>query len=194
MRKRISLLLAAVLACTTFSLLGPAPPASAAVTCGPTGTLRVTPGLLHPVLLGLGGAPAAGKDHAIDVLVGGQNVVHTFTLTFPTCVHARVTPLVLPGTGNGVLKGYCGFATGTGTLKGQPFSFTIVGNTLTATGHVVGKVTVNPVPLTGSCLHVEGPQTVTGSNPFRLATGGATDFVVTGTLVGLNCANALGAT
>src|SRR5687767_11688944 len=188
MRKRISLLLAAVLACTTFSLLGPAPPASAAVTCGPTGTLRVTPGLLHPVLLGLGGAPAAGKDHAIDVLVGGQNVVHTFTLTFPTCVHARVTPLVLPGTGNGVLKGYCGFATGTGTLKGQPFSFTIVGNTLTATGHVVGKVTVNPVPvITGSCWHVAtNPPTTTFALP-----GGATDFVVTGTLVGLNCPNAL---
>lgn len=196
MRRRISLLLAAVLAGTTLMLLGPAQPASAVYACAGTGTATVLPGLLYPVLLGVGIPPASapGKDHTIDVLIGGDTVAHGFTFRFilGACEHPPSLPQAPtpPQTAAGTLRGYCGHSAGVGTFAGDPFTYISVGGTLLITGHVVGAARVDPILGTGSCVHVATPA---GQPTFALP-GGATDFLVNGAIVGLNCTNALPAT
>jgi hypothetical protein len=189
MRRRIAVAVAMLLAATTVVLFGPVRPASAWVVCGGTGAAAVAPGLLYPVLLGIGlpGAPAAGKDHVVDVLIGTPLVIHTFTFGFAVggCVHPPAVG-VAPAPAAGVLTGYCGHSVGAGTFAGQPFSFVSVGGVLILTGHVVGIVNAVPAPLTGSCAHFA---TAPGG-PFALPSG-ATAFVVTGGAVGFNCTNAL---
>jgi len=160
------------------------------------GNVTVTPGLLYPILIGIGspGTVPPGLTHQIDILIGNQTqVIHTFTVSFPLpgCVHVDTSPTVGPGVGNGTLKGYCGHSSGTGTIGGEQFAYVSAGTFLILTGHVVGLASAIPVPLTGSCLHADGPTTVQPSNPFRLATGGATEFIVSGAGVGLNCLNTL---
>jgi len=183
MRRRISLLLAAVLAGTTLMLLGPAQPASALEVCAGQGTAAVTPGLLYPVLFGVLGPM---KDHLIDVLIGKPNTIHGFSITLaPGCVHPPSTTPT-PSTATGTLKGYCGHSVGTGTLDGQAFSYVSFGTFLIITGHVVGAVSAIPAPGTGSCLHFDTPLPTPGSLP-----SGAGSFIVTGAAVKLNCANAL---
>lgn len=188
MRRRISLLLAAMLAGTTLMLFGPAQPASAVVVCGGTGQAIVTPGLLYPILFGIG---SPTKTHTISILIGDQfNTLHGFTFSFApgACVHGANTQL--GASAAGVLKGYCGHSAGTGTFENQPFTYVSAGTLLILTGHVLGLANAIPVPLTGSCGHAEGP---TPTTTFALP-GGATVFQVQGAGVGLNCTNPLGAT
>lgn len=187
MRRRISLLLAVVLAGSTLTLFGPSQPASAMLVCGGSGTAFVTPGLLFPVLLGVLGGPA--KDHTIDILIGSPNIPHAVGWLFApsTCVHTAVPPTTRPLGGFGILRGYCGHAAGTGTLSGEPFAFVHLGTLLIFTGHFVGAGNVLLTSTTGSCLHVEAPLP---TNPFALPAGATTvDFQLVG--LGLNCTNAL---
>ena len=190
MRRRISLLLAAMLAGTTM-LFGPAQPASSVQLCTVVGgNVTVTPGLLWPVLLGLGAIPAPGKDHAIDVLIGNQaNTIHGFTGNFGvagTCVHVDGSPALDPLVVNGSLLGFCGHSTGTGTINGETFAYVSAGGLLILTGGVVGTATAAPVPLTGSCWHVSTSAPFGPTTTFALP-GGATQFLVGGVGVGLNC-------
>jgi hypothetical protein len=185
MRHRISLLLAAVLGASTLTLLAPAPPASAWVVCAGTGTAFVTPGLLYPVLLGVGSPPAAGKDHWIDILIGNTNTLHSFGFGFDVggCVHP---PGGLGGGfASGVLLGYCGHSVGTGTVNGVLFAYVSAGGFLILTGHLVGLAYTTPTPGTASCLHLAtNPPTATFALP-----GGATTFTIWGAAgVGFNCA------
>jgi hypothetical protein len=185
MRRRISVLLAAALAGTALVLLGPAPPSGAVVVCTGQGTVNVAPGLLYPVL---GGITGFIKDHVIDILIGDNNTTHGFTFALSVagaCVHAAVPPTVGPATGAGVLKGYCGHSSGTGTIAGQQFSFVESGGVVLFTGHLVGEGHLMPTPGTGSCAHFE---------PVTSLPSGAHDFVLTLAGAGLNCDNALPAT
>jgi hypothetical protein len=181
MRKRISMLVAVVLMATTM-LLGGSQPASAIGLCAGHGNGTVAPGLLYPVLLGLTGA---GKDHVIDVLVGDANVSHGFSFSFfvgASCLHVDLSPSLPLQPAVGTLKGYCGQASGTGTLATRPFSFVTVGTLLILTGHVVGIASMTPVPGTGSCAHVD---------PLTSLPGGAHDFLITLAAVAFNCPNSL---
>jgi hypothetical protein len=180
MRRRISILLAAALAGTTLMLFGPSQPANAVVVCGGNGTVRVNPGLLYPIL---GGITGAGKDHVVDILIGNMNTPSAFQVSLGgACVHVRVPPTVGPAQAAGTLLGYCGHSSGIGTIGGQQFSYVSLGTFLVLTGHVVGVATAIPAPGTGSCAHFE---------PATPLPSGATEFLVQGAGVGLNCSNAL---
>jgi hypothetical protein len=183
MRHRISVLLAAALAGTALVLLGPAQPSGAVLVCAGEGVVSVAPGLLYPVLGGITGGPM--KDHVVDVLIGDDNTTHGFVFSIGAggaCVHVAVPPTVGSGIGHGVLKGYCGHSSGTGTLNGQPFSFIESGGVVLLTGHVVGGGHIMPALGTGSCAHFE---------PVTPLPSGATTFIVTLVGAGLNCNNAL---
>ena len=192
MRRRISLLLATVLAGTTM-LFGPTQPASAAVVCAiGNGTVTVTPGILYPVLLGLGAA--AGKDHLIDIKIGDQgNALHAFTLGVSVggCVHVDASPTLAPGAANGSLLGFCGHSTGTGTINGETFAYVSAGTFLVLTGGAVGLASAVPTPLTGSCGHVATGAPLPPTTTFGLP-GGATQFIVSGAGLGLNCGGTTG--
>jgi hypothetical protein len=182
MRRRISLLLAAVLAGTTLMLFGPTQPANAVVVCAGQGTATVNPGLLYPIL---GGITGPGKDHVVDILIGKDNTPSGFSISLDVgvgCTHVAVPPTTGPAAGAGILKGYCGHSSGTGAIGGQQFSYVSVGTFLILTGHVVGVASAIPTPGTGSCAHFE---------PVTPLPSGATQFLVTGAGVGLNCNNAL---
>jgi hypothetical protein len=185
MRRRISLLLAAVLAGGTLALLSPAPPASAWLVCGGTGNATVSPGLLYPVLLGAGTIPGAGKDHPIDILIGNTNTLHSFNFGFNVggCIHPP-TPGLSSGFAAGVLLGYCGNSVGIGTIQGQLFAWIESGGIAIATGHFVATAYIIPTPGTGSCGHAAtNPPTTTFALP-----GGATQFTLLGVAgVGVNC-------
>src|SRR5687768_15182023 len=189
MRRRISLLLAAVMTGTTLLLFGPAKPASSVMVCAfGLGNVTVTPGLLYPVLVGLGAA--TGKDHLIDILIGDQvNTLHSFFLGISVggCVHPPGTGLWLAGA-NGVLLGFCGHSTGTGTLNGETVAYVSAGTVLVATGGVVGMGTVTPAPFTGtgSCEHVATGAPLPPTTTFALP-GGARHFILDAVGVGLNC-------
>jgi hypothetical protein len=180
MRRRISILLAAMLAGTTLMLFGPSQPANAVVVCAGQGQATVNPGLLYPIL---GGITGAGKDHVVDILIGDHNITHGFSFMFTlgACVHPPGTG-TSPVAGAGTLKGYCGHSSGTGTLGGQQFAYVSVGGTLILTGHVIGLANAVPAPGTGSCAHFE---------PATQLPSGATVFLINGAGVGLNCNNAL---
>jgi len=191
MRRRISLLLATVLAGTTM-LFGPTQPASAAVVCAiGNGAVTVTPGLLYPVLLGLG---ATAQDHFVDILIGNQTTpLHAFTLGISVggCVHVDASPTLAPGAANGSLLGFCGHSTGTGTINGETFAYVSAGTFLVLTGGAVGLASAVPTPLTGSCGHVATGAPLPPTTTFGLP-GGATQFIVSGAGLGLNCGGTTG--
>jgi hypothetical protein len=179
MRRRISLLLAALLAGGTLTLLAPAPPASAWIACAGTGNAAVTPGLLYPVAVNIGTGA-----NLIEVLIGKANDLHSFTFgsIVGGCVHPPSTA-VPQISAAGVLKGYCGHSVGTGTVNGQLFAYVSVGGTLLLTGHLVGIANAAPTPGTGSCLHAATPVDPTFGLP-----GGAAQFLINAAGIGFNCA------
>lgn len=191
MRRRLPLLLAAMVAGSTLVLFGPARPASTAIACAGNGTLVVNPGLFFPVLVS---AAASGltTNVVVDIVIGRPKILHGFTLNVPTgaCVHVRPgVPTIAPAGGAGTLTGYCGHSSGVGTLNGERFAFVNAGTFVLFTGHLIAVATIGDFSLNqGQCLHFDGP---TGGNPFALTTGPNTGFDIQFVGVGLNCTNSL---
>lgn len=196
MRRRLSLLLATVLAGGTLTFLAPAQPVSAWTVCAVAGgTATVTPGLKYPVGVNLPTTPVLTTlplSDQLRILIGwpeapGEpNSLHGFTLTglANVCTHGAAT--TSPVTASGTLLGFCGHSVGTGTVNpgGILFAYVSAGTFLILTGHLLGAVHAipNPDSTTGSCTHFHNPVVHAWS-----LNNGATNFIVEGGAVGLNC-------
>lgn len=192
MRRRLSLLLATVLAGGMLTFLAPPQTAGAVKVCAGTGQAFVTPGLKGPIAVNLPATPIATTlplGTQLEILIGKANNLHSFFFNFGGgaggCSHPPNSPLPTEIAAAGSLKGYCGHSSGTGTLSsGELFAWVSVGGLLIITGHIVGVVNAIPDPdsTTGSCIHFHNPVQHAWS-----LNNGATRFLITGAVVGMNC-------
>jgi hypothetical protein len=163
MRRLLVTFLSAVVFAHAAATLLPASPASAAGACAGVGTMTVTPGLLSPVVT----SPAP-----LGVTVTGSTVAAFMMTLFPgTCVHepGGTTPNV---NASGLVSGWCGLTSGTGTLNGGRFSWIGVGGLMVMTGDMTGVATMTPGP---------------GQNESCGMPSGATSFIVAGAGLTLHC-------
>jgi hypothetical protein len=175
MKRKLAVLLAAMLAGATSMVLTPSP-AAATDVCAGTGTADVTPGLLYPVTANSG--PQAR-------LLIGDSTQHTFSFGFTTGTCApNLTKSTVSPFATGVLLGYCGHSFGFGTTwNGHSFAWVSVGGTLVITGHLIGVVNAvpNPTIAGNSCIHV--------GTTADLATAGALTFIINGAVLLVHCSS-----
>ena len=169
MRRRIGIVVSAVLAATTITMLGPNRPASATSVCVVVlGTVNLSQGLVYPL-----------TDTTVGTVVG-------VPLTTTVTIHGSRTAdfafsfgqlnQCIPGgnaSASGTLHGWCGHSAGQGTTDdGFRFGYTSAGSILVVTGGLVGVANAIPNPL------------ITGNSCIGT---GASQFLVTGVVAKVHC-------
>jgi hypothetical protein len=163
MRRRLAMLLSATLVAGIAAVLVQASPASAGVhVCAGTGQANLGIGLTYPVTVTTDLPP-----HPLHVLVIQQprTTTFTFSLFFGGCVNTNPPNVKSPTLGttvtaDGVVSGWCGLSSGTGTLHlgtSPRFAWVGVGEFLVVTGGVTGVLHAPPDTLAGhSCNNNAG--------------------------------------
>ena len=164
MRRRLAMLLSATLVAGIAAILVPASPASAGVhVCGVSGQANLALGLTYPVTASIDLPP-----HPIHVLVTQQPRTTFFTFSvniLGACINTnppnvKSPNLGTPLTADGIVSGWCGLSSGTGTLHlgtFPRFAWVGVGGFLVVTGGVTGIVHATPDVFSGhSCNHNAG--------------------------------------
>jgi hypothetical protein len=141
MKRRSSLLSAAMLVVATLTSFGPARPASADACVGTALVTVGAPGLVYPLTPALSGTTLT--------IQGDRPLAWGFGTAFGTCA-----PSFVPPSGAGLLQGYCGHATGWAVdNSGHGFVFTNVGSLLVLAGPSKGIGQWLPNPPSGeSCI------------------------------------------
>ena len=161
MRRRLAMLLSATLVAATAAVLVPASPASAGVhVCGLAGSVFLGQGLTYPVTVAAGLTPPLPPNpHPIHFVVQ-QPRTTTFGFSLNIlggCVNSNPPNVKSPTLGtsvtaDGVVSGWCGLSSGTGTLhlgNNPRFAWVDVGGVLVVTGGLTGVVHATPDTFAG---------------------------------------------
>jgi len=165
MKRRIAMLVSAVLAASTLAVLASSRAASANALCAGSGLFNLSQGLVFPL-----------SDITVSPGVPTTVTIHGLrTATFSFVL--GLTGACLPGgtvDAFGTLHGWCGHSAGTGiTSDGFHFGYISVGFILVITGGVTGVANTIPDTLAAQSCALTGP--------------GASQFIVTGLAAKIHC-------